>query len=259
MSDLTIREKQLFYMEFINRENQFRHMDHNLDRLQFELLRDANPKAVEMGTEAFSANLQGHLSDNPLRNYKYLFVASVALCCRYCMEGGMDQERAYNASDLYIQKMDQLETEEEVIALHRDMLEFYLREMTAVKKQKICSKPVMECMDYIYNHLYEQIHVADLAEHVGLNESYLSALFKKETGRAVSDYIRDRRVEAAEGMLRYSDYSYSDIANFLAFSSQSHFTSVFRKATGLTPGAYRAKYAEGGSYSTGMTMPLTQA
>ena len=163
-----------------------------------------------------------------------------------CMDGGMDEERAYNASDLYIRKMDELQTEEEVIALHRDMLEFYLKEMTAVKKQKICSKQVNDCIDYIGNHLYEQIRLADLAAAVGLNESYLSVLFKKETGKAVSDYIRHRRVEAAEGMLRYSDYSYSDIANYLAFCSQSHFTSVFRKATGMTPREYRSRYASAG-------------
>lgn len=245
MAERSIEEKQLFYMEFIHRENQFRHIPQDKDRLQYELLRDANPQAVEEGVRAFRANLQGHLSDDPLRNYQYLFVANIALCCRYCMEGGLDEERAYNISDLYIQKMDKLETEQQVIDLHRDMLEFYLEEMTAVKKQRICSRPVSACMDYIYDHLYEQILVSDLAEHVELNESYLSVLFKKETGESISGYIRKRRVEAAEGMLRYSDYSCSDIANYLAFCSQSHFISVFRKATGLTPRQYRARYGSG--------------
>ena len=245
MAERSIEEKQLFYMEFIHRENQFRHIPQDKDRLQYELLRDANPQAVEEGVRAFRANLQGHLSDDPLRNYQYLFVANIALCCRYCMEGGLDEERAYNISDLYIQKMDKLETEQQVIDLHRDMLEFYLEEMTAVKKQRICSRPVSACMDYIYDHLYEQILVSDLAEHVELNESYLSVLFKKETGESISDYVRQRRVEAAEGMLRYSDYSYSDIGNILAFCSQSHFISVFRKATGLTPRQYRARYGSG--------------
>lgn len=245
MEERSIAEKQLFYMEFIHRENQFRHIPQDQDRLQYELLRDADPRAVEEGVRAFQAHLQGHLSDDPLRNYQYLFVANIALCCRYCMEGGLAEERAYNISDLYIQKMDKLETERQVIDLHRDMLEFYLEEMTAVKKQRICSRPVTACMDYIYDHLYEQIPVSDLAAHVELNESYLSVLFKKETGESISDYIRRRRVEAAEGMLRYSDYSCSDIANYLAFCSQSHFISVFRKATGLTPGQYRRRYGSG--------------
>ena len=235
-------EKRLFYMEFVHRENQFRHMSQNRDRRQYELLRDADPQAVEEGVNAFQAHLQGHLSDDPLRNYKYLFVANVALCCRYCMEGGLNQERAYNISDLFIQKMDLLDTEQQVIDLHKRMLEFYLEEMIGAKKQKICSTPVAACMDYIYDHLYEQIRVSDLAAQLELNESYLSVLFKKETGMTISNYIRQRRIEAAEAMLRYSDYCCSDIGNYLAFCSQSHFISVFRKATGLTPRQYRARY-----------------
>lgn len=245
MSARSEEEKRLFYMEFVHRENQFRHMSQNRDRRQYELLRDADPRAVEEGVNAFQAHLQGHLSDDPLRNYKYLFVANVALCCRYCMEGGLNQERAYNISDLFIQKMDLLETEQQVIDLHKSMLEFYLEEMDRAKKQQICSTPVAACMDYIYDHLYEQIRVSDLAAQLELNESYLSVLFKKETGMTISNYIRQRRVEAAEAMLRYSDYSCSDIGNFLAFCSQSHFISVFRKATGLTPRQYRQRYGSG--------------
>lgn len=242
MAERAIEEKQLFYMEFIHRENQFRHIARDRDNLQYELLRDAQPQAVEEGARAFQGHLREQLSDDPLRSCKYLFVASIVLCRRCCMEGGLAEERANNISDLYIQKMDKLETQQQVIDLHRDMLEFYLEEMTAVKKQRICSRPVAACMDYIYDHLYEQIRLPDLAAQVGLNESYLSVLFKKETGLSISDYIRQRRVEAAEGMLRYSDYSCSDIGNYLAFCSQSHFISVFRNATGLTPRQYRARY-----------------
>ena len=47
MPDRAVEEKQLFYMEFIHRENQFRHQTRDADKLQYELLRDANPKAVE--------------------------------------------------------------------------------------------------------------------------------------------------------------------------------------------------------------------
>lgn len=245
-----IREKQLQYMEYIHRENHFRHPGRRREMQQFELLRDGDPEALKLSEEALSPQLQGKLSDNPVRNMKYLFVAYITICCRYCMDGGLDEERAYNISDLYIQKVDLLETEEEIRQLHREMVAFFLKQMQAVKKQKICSKPVIQCMDYIYDHLYEQIRLVDLAEYVALNESYLSVLFKKETGKAVSEYIRDRRVEAAEEMLRYSDTSFSDIANILAFSSQSHFINVFRKATGLTPKEYRDRFADGAAELT---------
>jgi len=74
---------------------------------------------------------------------------------------------------------------------------------------------------------------------VGISETYLSKLFKKETGTSVSAYIRSRRIEAAQNMLKFSEYSYEEISNHLCFSSQSHFTSIFKKETGCTPKVYR--------------------
>lgn len=98
-------------------------------------------------------------------------------------------------------------------------------------------------MDYIYYHLNEKIRLSDLAQHVGLNTSYLSELFKKETGLTLSDYILQRRIEAASNMLRYSDYTFVEISSTLAYSTQSHFIHVFKKATGMTPRQYRAQYS----------------
>lgn len=242
MPERAIGENQLFQMEFLHRENQLRCTSQDADRLRYELLGAADPRAVEEGEKAFLMHLQRKRSDDPVRSCKYLFAMDASLCCRCCVEGGLRGERAYNICDLFIQKMDALETEQEVIALHKSMLEFYLEEMAGVKKQRICSRPVAACMDYIDDHLHEQIPVSDLAARLELNQSYLSVLFKKETGLTISDYIRQRRLKAAEKMLRYSDYSCSDIGNYLSFCSQSHFISVFRKATGMTPRQYRARF-----------------
>ena len=190
----------------------------------------------------FSSNLPGHISDDPLRNYKYLFVASITLASRSAIAGGMDAERAYNISDLYILKMDTLQSVEDVKALHADMFAFYTKEMAALDKAAVYSKPVVLCIDYIYNHLHETIRTEDLAVQVGLNRSYLSTLFKKETGQSVSAYILSKRMEAAQNMLRFSNDSYAEIAAILAFSSQSHFIRVFRSQTGYTPKEFRNKY-----------------
>lgn len=239
MAEKTIMEKKLLYMEFINRENDFQHFYYDEEMLQYELLRVGNPQAVEEGSRLFCSDMNGHLSEDPLRHYQYLFVAAITLATRFAIQGGMNAEKAYNASDLYINKADACKTPEEVKALHREMFAFFTRQVAEVKKEKVFSQPVVRCMDYIYHHLYETIRVADLAAYVGLNSNYLSALFKKEAGMAISDYVTARRIEAAENMLKYSDYSYADIAAYLAFSSQSHFIRVFKAKTGYTPKEYR--------------------
>lgn len=184
----------------------------------------------------------GILSTNPLTNIKYHFVVTVAMITRRCVEAGMELEQAYRLSDFYILKMDACTSIEAISKLHTQMVLDYTRKMILVKKAPILSKPIILCMDYIYSHINRRITVDDLAEHVGLSPSYLSRLFKKELNIYVSDYISEMKIEKAQHLLRYSDYSLIEIANYLAFSSQSHFIQTFKKLVGVTPKKYRDHY-----------------
>ena len=244
MSQMTVDEKKLRYMEYIHRETGERHHTNEEDMRQYEMLRAGDPGTVAEADRMFASGLAGHVSDDPVHNCKYLFVASVTMACRTAMAAGMEPERAYNSSDLYIRRMDEMDTVEDVVRLRHEMFEFYLKEVRAIPRRTPWSRPVARCVDYIYEHLHQRITVPDLAEHAGLTESYLSTLFKKETGRSISDYVLDRRIEAAGNMLKFSDYSCADIGAILAFSSQSHFIRAFKARTGLTPRAYRERYFE---------------
>ena len=73
----------------------------------------------------------------------------------------------------------------------------------------------------------------------GISASYLSRLFKKETGMLFVDYIQKERIEAACNMLTYSDYTAAQISEYLCFSTQSYFIKIFRKYTGTTPAKYK--------------------
>ncbi|MBD5084870.1 MAG: helix-turn-helix transcriptional regulator [Clostridiales bacterium] len=167
---------------------------------------------------------------------------SRGISCHAAIAGGMEAERAYNISDLYILKMNRLESADEIKALHAEMFAFYTNEMAVLDKRAAYAKPVVLCLDYIYEHLHEPIRMEQLAQFAGPNASYLSTLFKRETGASVSEYILSKRIEAAKNMLKFSEYSCSEIAATLAFSSQSHFSRVFKKQTGYTPKAYRDRF-----------------
>lgn len=242
MAEKAVSEKKLRHIELLSRETGARHYTDTGDMRQYELLRAGDPKAVEEAVRIFSSGLSGRVSNDPVRSCKYLFVASATLASRAAIAGGMESERAYNISDLYILKMDRLESVEEIKALHAEMFAFYTGEMAALDKRASYAKPVVLCLNYIYEHLHEPIRVEQLAQFTGLNASYLSTLFKRETGVPVSGYILSKRTEAAKNMLKFSEYSYAEIAATLAFSSQSHFTRVFREQTGYTPKAYRSRF-----------------
>ena len=182
------------------------------------------------------------LSRNALTNIKYHFVVTAAMLTRYCIDGGLEPEQAYRLSDFYILKMDTCTTVRQIADLHHEMAKDFTGKMVLQKKSSILSKPVVQCVDYIYSHIKERITVAVLAEYTGLSESYLSRVFKQNLGISISDYIREKKIEKATHLLRYSDKSIIDIANYLSFSSQSHFIQTFENFTGMTPKKYRNKY-----------------
>ena len=184
----------------------------------------------------------GVLSRNPLNNIKYHFVVTAAMLTRYCINGGLEPEQAYRLSDFYILKMDSCTSVREVADLHHIMAKDFTGKMLLQKKSSVLSKPVIECINYIYSHIKERITIADLAAYTGLSESYLSRVFKQNLGVSISDYIREKKIEKATHLLKYSDKPIIDIANYLSFSSQSHFIQIFESFMGLTPKKYRDRY-----------------
>ncbi len=231
----------LFYREFVQREDEFFRAPYNPE---IEFYSSIKAGDVERVRELCKDPLVdkpglGRLSEDPLQNLKFHFVITTALVARYCIQGGMELSAAYGLSDYFIQKADKCRRTEEISMLHPKMCLEYASRMRDLRKNAICSIQIAQCLDYIYSHLHARITVHDLAEHVHLNESYLSRLFKKEVGTTISEYIRRQKLETAKNMLVYSDYRPAEIASILSFPSQSYFTEIFHKYTGLTPVDYR--------------------
>lgn len=187
----------------------------------------------------------GQLSKDKLRNMRYHFVVSVALITRLCVENGLERELAYTLSDLYISKMDLLQTARQILTLSNEMLIDFTQKMASLPKQQIYSMLVVKAIDYINQHRNIRLTVNSMAMILNVNKSYLSTVFKKETGVNLSDYIRKEKMKAASNMLRFSDYSYSDIAAYFGFASQSHFIQCFRTELGITPKEFRKKFWNG--------------
>lgn len=82
--------------------------------------------------------------------------------------------------------------------------------------------------DYVYKHLYGDIKIQQISDSIGINKDYLSSLFHKSEGITLQRYIKRGKIRQAEYMLKYSDYNISEIANYLAYSSQSHFSHSFK-------------------------------
>lgn len=179
----------------------------------------------------------GQMSDNDLRQNKYMAVSCITLATRYAIQGGLDESAAYRFSDVFIREVDMLNTPEAVIAyLAKSITE--LTQTVADNAKKFRYSPhVRRCMTYIDKHLNQKIGVHELAEECGLSNDYLSHVFKKETGENVSSYILRQKLEAAKTLI-FDGADSGKVCCTLGFCSQSHFISAFRKLYGLTPGEY---------------------
>ena len=238
-------QKEWCKEEFAGREDSLSHGSFEKEFVFYEAVKQGNLELVKKNCEenAFVSSVEmGVLSKHPLYNIKYHFIITAAMITRFCVEGGMELERAYRLSDFFITKMDQCKAIDEVVDLHHIMVLNYTEKMKIIHKKAIISKSVSQCVDYIYNHLHKRITLKELAEYTKLSESYLSKLFKQEIKSSISEYIRQKKIEEAKNLLQYTEYKIVDIANYLAFSSQSYFIQVFLAETGLTPKRYRDIY-----------------
>ena len=84
-----------------------------------------------------------------------------------------------------------------------------------------------------------RLSVAEMAEAVGLSESWFANVFKQTTGKTPLQWQLSRRVERAQALLLQTDLAVADIAAQLGFSDQAHLTKVFRQVAGETPAAWR--------------------
>jgi AraC-like DNA-binding protein len=93
----------------------------------------------------------------------------------------------------------------------------------------------MEARRVVEMHFDNPLTIKELSRKVAMNECYLKKGFKALTGKTIHEYTQDLRISKAKEMLQQQGLSVSDVANTLGFSSISHFSTAFKKATGMKP------------------------
>ena len=96
-----------------------------------------------------------------------------------------------------------------------------------------------DAQNYIQRNLHNRINVGELANYMRLDPSQVYRVFKKHTGRSPLQHVTALRINKACEMLEKTDLPIKDIAQWLNFEYQSHFTKQFKNYTGLSPGQYR--------------------
>ena len=181
----------------------------------------------------------------PMRREKNMAIVQVTLTCRAAIEGGLHPEIAYPLSDLYIRRIEDCRSSTQLQELSVEILDDYIRRVHQIKVQSGISAQIMTCCSQISLHPEETPDLGQLAKKYGYTPYYFSKKFKQETGMSLRDYAIKQKIEKAKHLLTENTMSISDISEYLGFTSQSYFGSVFRKFTGTTPSKYQQGYADG--------------
>lgn len=96
-----------------------------------------------------------------------------------------------------------------------------------------------DIFSYIDNHLYQNIHVSDLAEQMCLSSDHFTRIFKQISGMSPIQYIQAKRIERAQTLLLASRLSIKEIAETVGIPNLSQFSKLFTKETGHSPREYR--------------------
>lgn len=94
---------------------------------------------------------------------------------------------------------------------------------------------------YIYEHYGEELSVDALAQSVYMAPSYLSHVFKKETGQNISKFIKNYRMEKAREMLENTHNKIVNISYAVGYPNVSYFCQSFRECYGISPQKYRSQ------------------
>ncbi len=100
-------------------------------------------------------------------------------------------------------------------------------------------RKLQQAMEYIYDHLSEDLSLREIAAFLQMSPNYFTSLFKQSTGLSAHQYVIQCRIEKAKRLLTKPDLSIFEVSQQVGFQSQSHFINVFRKQTGITPKTYR--------------------
>jgi len=106
------------------------------------------------------------------------------------------------------------------------------------------SSKLREIVRYIHAHYHEKgFSIQRIAAHVQLSETYLCAIFKKQQGRTLKDYITELRMTKGKELLLNKNIKLFEVAIQLGFTDPNYFATAFKRCTGMTPSEYRDKVA----------------
>lgn len=178
---------------------------------------------------------------DPVRNGKNYCIIMNTLLRKGAEQGGVHPLYLDSVSSNFAMEIEQMTSEKAIHELMQNMFRTYC---VLVKKHstKGFSAPVEKTITYIDSDIGANISTSMLANMQNVSASYLSSIFKKETGKSITEYINLKRVEMAKDLLKKTNLQVQTIAQHCGIMDMNYFSKVFKKYTGKTPKEYRESF-----------------
>ena len=169
-------------------------------------------------------------------------IASALIFIKEEISAYTGQEPAEINNSLIHIRLANCDTMKDIRDCCRDVIDGLSKHCREVQESRV-SKPVRIAQEYIGSHLNQQISLDEIAQKAFVSPSYLSTLFKEQTGENFMDYIIRQRINEAKRLLRTTGMSVSDVASSVGYADPRHFSKVFQKQVGMKPSEYRDFYS----------------
>lgn len=239
----SLKEEQLHRDAVIEEARQWETFQENHtfheEEAVFDYIRNGDVKFLESWVDTVILPHPSML-ENEKKEEEYIVVLSVSFAARAAVAGGISSREAFLANDLFLKRIMVCKTTEEFRKIEKESFLYFSR-LVRDKRQKRdgLNLYVEECKKAIITNRLNKIDISELAGKIGVSMEYLKKLFRQYEGISIAEYIVNIKMEAACNMLRFSDRSIGEIADYLSFGSLSHFSVAFKRKMKQSPSEYR--------------------
>lgn len=175
---------------------------------------------------------------NPIQNLKNYMIILNTLLRKAAETGGVHPLHIDSLSSRFAFKIEQITSENDFLTLQKEMAHKYclLVKNHSMKGHSLLIRKVLTRID---SDLTADLSLKTQAELLNVNSSYLSTLFKKETGYTLTEYVNRKRMEHAIFLLNSTNMQVQMIAQYCGIPDVNYFTKTFKKLVGKTPKEYR--------------------
>ena len=216
---------------------------YEIEKQLMQAVTAGQPHKAELALSHLTSRQQEMRTENPVRDMKNYAIILNTILRKAVENASIHPIQIHTISSQYARKIELITSQSSFTALSKEMVRKYCL-LVQNHSLKNYSGPIRKAITEIDYDLTADLSLKKLALLLNINPSYLSTLFKKETGTTLTEYVNRKRIDHAILLLNTTDMQVQNIALYCGIPDVNYFTKTFKKLVGKTPKEYRLMVTE---------------